>query len=123
MTKLEQPFAWGSSDCLSLAADMVEALTGVDPMKGLRRYRSAAGAARVLSGLGFSDLEAAIAAVLPAQSLTLARRGDIGVLAQDGGNGRLISTVLVAGEMAFGRTPAGRIAVPVLNLKSAYRVG
>lgn len=38
------PFAWGVSDCLIVPADLCQVMTGVDPMKGLRRYRSEMGA-------------------------------------------------------------------------------
>lgn len=48
-----QPFAWGQQDCALFAADAVLAITGRDlarPWRG--RYRSAAGAARILREQG-----------------------------------------------------------------------
>ena len=38
------PFAWGTNDCASFAADGILAITGVDVMAELRGYTSGAGA-------------------------------------------------------------------------------
>ena len=47
------PFAWGSNDCATFAADCVQALTGIDPApKGLREHRTDLQAARTLQQHG-----------------------------------------------------------------------
>lgn len=45
-TRRFTPFKWGKNDCCLFAADAVLAMTGVDPAKRLRGYRTALGAAR-----------------------------------------------------------------------------
>src|SRR5690606_17430549 len=60
------PFGWSpEAHCLGAPAALCMAMTGVDPMKGLRRYSSEAGAWRQLFKLGFKDVEEALAAVFP----------------------------------------------------------
>lgn len=74
-------FEWGVHDCCLFAADAVEVMTDVDPAFAFRaRYRTRAGAARVLRRHGgFEDLIARLAtafgmaAVAPLQ----AGRGDV----------------------------------------------
>lgn len=71
------PFAWGTHDCCTLAADCVLAMTGVDQMAGYRGgYKTAAGATRKLAKAG--GMVAAITAELgePIAPL-LAQRGDV----------------------------------------------
>lgn len=47
------PFAWGSNDCATLAADAVLATTGADPMAALRgRWASEEEAGAVLQSMG-----------------------------------------------------------------------
>lgn len=41
-SRLQQPFAWGRSDCWLLAADAAHALTGRDPAADLRGHYSSA---------------------------------------------------------------------------------
>ena len=72
-----QPFAWGKHDCCTLAADCVQAMTGVDKMANYRGgYKTAAGAARKLAKAG--GMEAAISAELgDSIAPALAQRGDV----------------------------------------------
>ncbi len=44
-----RPFEWGSFDCALAACDLWEVQTGIDPAGDLRRYRTRAGATRVLA--------------------------------------------------------------------------
>lgn len=45
-----KPFSWqDGNDCAKFAANAVEAMTGVDPMKGMRAYRSEEGAKKTLT--------------------------------------------------------------------------
>jgi hypothetical protein len=78
-----QPFAWGSHDCCTVAAAVVEACTGVDVMGDVRwQYDTALGAARVVDGLG--GMAALLADRLgPEVPLLCAQSGDIG-LCDDG---------------------------------------
>lgn len=74
------PFAWGEFDCgPAFAGRLVEALTGADlaaPYRG--RYKTAAGALRVIRNEGFADLAELVDALLPAhEHPSRMRLGDI----------------------------------------------
>lgn len=78
-TKAVARYEWGVHDCCTLAADVVRAITEVDPMSDLRgAYINERGAYRILARRG--GLEAVLTARLgdpvPAP---LAQVGDIGV--------------------------------------------
>ncbi len=75
----QRPYQWGSHDCALFGCGALEALTGGDygqPWRG--KYRSEAGAAKMLRRAGFDDHDAAFTAALgqPVPPLRL-RRGDI----------------------------------------------
>lgn len=81
------PFAWAEHDCCHFAAQDVQALTGQDllaPWRG--RYRTRAGALRLLRQLG--GLRAAVASVLgaPDASVAQAWRGDLVLVSQAPGH-------------------------------------
>lgn len=46
------PFEWGQNDCCLFAANAVEVITGVDPAKKYRGYKTKLGAAKKLKDLG-----------------------------------------------------------------------
>lgn len=80
---LSSPFEWGKTDCCTVAADVVMACTGTDPMADLRgAYDSEFSAGRlIVSGGG---IEALLDSRLgPRVSLLMAQPGDIG-LCDDG---------------------------------------
>lgn len=112
---------YGSRDCMLWAAAAVKAVTGEDLAKGHRgRYRSAAGAARYLRGLGFDSPAAMVAAHLPEIPAALARRGDI-VADPDG-----VPGVCLGAKVAFvgaeGSRP-GLVTRPTVQCGQAWRVG
>lgn len=77
------PFQWGVHDCCTMAADVVEACTGVDVMGQLRgTYSTALGAARTIEGMGGIEqvLADRLGALVP---VVMAQTGDIG-LCDDG---------------------------------------
>ena len=57
-------------------------MSGVDPMRGLSRYSTEAGAWKQLFKLDFRDVEEALQAVFPEVERMRARRGDCGVREQ-----------------------------------------
>ena len=73
----EKPFAWGTHDCFTFAADCVLAMTGEDKMAKRRgKYKTELGANKMLKRLG--GVEAAIASVLGEPlDPKLAQRGDV----------------------------------------------
>lgn len=84
LRRATHPFAWGTSDCVTWAADAVWALTGRDPMADLRgAYFSARGAARVCIAHG--GMPAMLDARLPAGRIAAAWAidGDVCLLRAD----------------------------------------
>lgn len=118
------PFAYGASDCLLLAGDVCKAMTGVDPMRGLRQYRTEAGAYRLLARLGFGDVEDALAAVFPRlPGAAQAMRGDAGIVVRQVDGRPVKSTVIVLDHRAFGKHELGPLTVPTLTLSAVFAIG
>lgn len=70
------PFAWGSNDCATLAADAVLALTGQDPLATLRgQWADEAQAREVLTSLGGLPRAVTTALGPPLDHAALAARG------------------------------------------------
>ena len=114
-------FRWGEHDCALFVADCVAAMTGVDPAAGLRGTYGARGAAVDLGKLGDRLFGPVIAA-------TLARRGDVALVALGGdvalveSGGRLAAGVVIGGHVAVpGRD--GLVAYPLAQATRAWRVG
>ena len=118
------PFGWSpDAHCLGAPATLCQAMTGVDPMRGLRRYSTEAGAWRQLFKLGFRDVEEALQAVFPEVDRMRARRGDCGVLEQKIDGQPWIATFIVMGDRALGRSPKGPVYVPTPALKRCFAIG
>lgn len=115
------PFAWGSQDCCQFGRKAVHRLRGKDPTKGrrlgLRRYHTAAAAAKTLARLG--GVEA-----LPGRcglveiSLVRASRGDLVLLELEG---RPALGVCVGEKAAFPGKD-GLVFHPTLSSRRAWRV-
>lgn len=76
------PFEWGVNDCATFACDGIAAMTGVDPARSLKGYRTRRGADRALKKHGFADLKAAADALaeehgFPPVDPAYAQRGDL----------------------------------------------
>jgi hypothetical protein len=111
-------FAWGSQDCVLLAADCVDACTGVDPAASWRgTYSDALGAARLVQQLGGL---AAIAAAHcgPEIAPALAQPGDIGLAANDGRE----CLVVCGGGMWHAPGIAGVVALHPQQVLRAWRL-
>jgi hypothetical protein len=79
------PFAWGSNDCATFAADALVAMTGADPIGPLRgRWGSQDQARQVLQGFGGLARAAGRALGRPLPQLAAAPRGAV-VCARAGG--------------------------------------
>lgn len=75
------PFEWGKNDCCLFAANAVEAMTGVDPAKKYRGYKTKLGAAKKIKDVG---IEGAWTAEFGEPiNPKLCKRGDV-VLFQNG---------------------------------------
>lgn len=76
----ERPFSWGTHDCATWAADVVQALTGRDLGSAWRgSYNTVRGAMAAVKKRGADDLCDALTLELgaPLPGIWLARRGDI----------------------------------------------
>lgn len=59
-----RPFAWGTSDCVRLGADLRIAAGLTDPLKDIPKYRTLTQAKRVLKDLGHETFEEAVTSKL-----------------------------------------------------------
>lgn len=113
-----EPFAWGMADCLTWCAGCAKAITGRDPRKGkgLLRYRSALGAARIVKAHGGSTRGLA-AAMYPEIPVAQARSGDWAWIEEGDTLG------VVHGAMIAARTEArGLGQIPLMRAAAAFRV-
>lgn len=120
---LDRPFAYGEHDCSLFAADVVLALTGVDPAQQFRgKYRTEQAAYRLLARSGGLAAVAQSVArehgfepVLP----TLAQRGDVVLFHNDGRP--TLGVVDLAGRIAA-PGPQGLAFLPITEAIMAWRV-
>lgn len=112
-----RPFCWGAHDCALFAAEVVQALTGIDFAAEFRgRYASKAEAVGLLGERG--GLEAVVTAVLgtPRPSPILAQRGDVVMVVTDEGhalgicNGAHAACAGREGGLVFKPMPEWRLA-------------
>lgn len=69
------PFEWGKNDCCLFSANAVQVMTGVDPAKKYRGYKTKLGAAKKLKNI---SIEQAVTEVFGEPiNPKLARRGDV----------------------------------------------
>ncbi|WP_374764258.1 DUF6950 family protein [Yunchengibacter salinarum] len=122
-------FAYGRFDCCTAAADCVDAMTGIDLMAGLRgRYRSAAGACRLIREGGARDLfdlvhQRAASAGFPPISPLHAGQGDLllaRVAIPDACRGQAVGICM--GRVGFFAGQTGWTGVPVSQCNHAFRV-
>ena len=104
----DKPFAWGTHDCCTFAADCVLAMTGIDHLAAHRGgYKTAAGAARRLAKVG--GIEAGMIALLGEPiAPALAQRGDVVCFTSPLGDtaGICMGThIAAAGENGITHTP------------------
>lgn len=117
---MQTPGAWGAADCLLTAMDAVEAITGVDPAAEIRkRYKTSAGAARLLRKNGFVDLDQALASRFPEVGRLLAQRGDLAIVERDG----VLAVGFVCSHGVAVKVETGLVFVPQTDIKSAFKVG
>lgn len=72
-----RPFKWGSVDCMQITIDWLFRATGVQHYPDLKKYTTARGAMKVLKGLGYDSLEAAVDAHFERREPAYAQRGDL----------------------------------------------
>lgn len=120
-TVRDAPFAFGTSDCFTLAMDVVEAITGLDPWAGERgRYRSGRGAARRLRVAGFGSITDLLATIGREIAPAFAGRGDLGVTTGADGSDAI---VVCDGTRWVGRAEGiGTVVRPRDGVRRVWRV-
>lgn len=114
-----EPFAWGTNDCATFAADAALAQTGVDPMAEWRGYATEFGAGRVLVDAGAETLADLVQRVLPECPVGMAQRGDIALV----NDGNMAALMVVEGDTLVGPDVDGLKRVPRSLAARAWRVG
>lgn len=113
------PFAWGLADCCLWGADVVQAVTGRDPMADLRgSYDTEAAARDVLARLG-ALRHLLSRRVGPRVRAALGRPGDLGMTLESG-RGCVVAHV---GGCWMGQGPRGLVPVRDDGVLAAWRVG
>ena len=124
-----EPFAWGESDCVLIAADWVRLVRGVDPAADLRMtYASAAEAQRVLGW--FTDPLAVVGPRMADAGLAVTDeplRGDVAVVDLPDARGRMRphGAILFGREFWVARAEAGVICLArsAVQVRQAWGVG
>lgn len=114
-----KPFAPGRHDCALFAAGAVTAMTGADPARGWRGYRSLAAGRRKLEAAGYADQVALAAAICPEIAPAFAGVGDLAVLPADEVGAAL---GVVQGPGIYCLRPSGLAVVSRLHAQRAFRV-
>lgn len=112
---------YGVSDCLIIALDAIEAVTGEDPYppsKFDRVYSDERGALRCLVKAGFKSVDEVLAAKFSEIPTSMAQRGDVGVVDIDGMIAAGVFTQL--GFMSRGKSKV--VFLPASQVKTAYKV-
>lgn len=112
----DQPFKWGSNDCLTFASEVEEAVVGKMTFGyALGCYQTPRQALRMLKSSGYRSTGQAFATVYPKKPPALARRGDFATVSQ----GKDEATGVVLGQsLAF----VGEGGLEFLPLSQATRV-
>jgi hypothetical protein len=113
------PFVWGSTDCLGFALACVKAVRGSLPIEDLPAYSDAMEARRVLRDMGARELENAFMMHFEPVPVSMAQRGDIGVLVAPDG---IQSAMVCLGPSWAGKTEDGLLQVPRSVIARAFRV-
>lgn len=115
ISKRDIPFEYGSHDCAHFVAGAVEAMTGENPMEGIREYDSELGSLRVLKELGFDNIEKFTDSKFTSILIGFAQTGDIAL--HDGSLG------IVTGSKAVFATEVGYTLVDRSEWLNAWEVG
>lgn len=114
--RMRMPFAWGTNDCATFAAEWIHRCVGVSLFDA--NYTDADGAAHEIAKRG--GMDKAVADVLgePLETPRMAQRGDVALASV---NDRK-TLVVVIGASAVGPGKDGLAAVPISDLVTAWRI-
>ncbi len=113
------PFRWGVSDCGIMASDCVRAVTGFDPLRGIR-YVTKGGVIRAFREAGYASatdlVSASFAEIDPAHAM----RGDLGLPADVPDD--LMSPAIIMGDVAISKNQVGPVVIPRSMIARAWAV-
>lgn len=112
-----RPFEWGGADCLAFAQACAAACQGSEVGPVLPCYGDEKAARRVLRGFG-GNLGEALAGVLPEIPVSMAQRGDWGLVE----TGKIGAVVICLGKHFVARDLIGQRLVPRHDVVRAFRV-
>lgn len=113
---------WGVSDCLMACGDVMESVTGTNPLSKFRnKYTTEHGAAKLMKRHKCDDVDEVFEKYLgltPVNRLQ-AHRGDVGVVLVDGQ-----PTAGFYTNLGFAvKSPSGLSYFPITDVVTAYKVG
>jgi hypothetical protein len=112
------PSQYGVSDCYLICDDAVEAITGSRMFPDVS-YTTEQGAAKQLLLHGFKTVEDAFMFKFPTVPVSLAQRGDIGVMEENG----VVSGGVFVGIGFMCRDVSKVVFLPISRVKTAFKVG
>jgi Domain of unknown function (DUF6950) len=120
-----RPFQWGAHDCCTFAADIVKAITGRDPMKAMRGYKSEAEARAFLKQKGWPGVYRALYAVLgKSVPVAQAQRGDVVFAKLEGASFAMQSGAgICLGKVSAFPGDVGLVFVPTHKVSKAWPIG
>lgn len=114
------PFEWGVNDCMHFTADAVEAITGVDPLAGVRATYGDEGGARALFLQDRRRLLTGLNNLGPRIRPKLAHRGDVALGPWSPGS---LGLGVVVGANVCAPGPHGLAFCPLSAARCAWSVG
>ncbi len=117
-----EPFSWGKNDCALFAANCVKAMTGFDPSRGHRGYRTPAGALRKIKAAGFETYVELAEAMFKKIHISRAGVGDLAIIDTGRGPLGMVAGVVTGTEIAVLR-PDGLGFLPRGKAHHALLVG
>jgi cell wall-associated NlpC family hydrolase len=124
------PFAWGTNDCATFAADAIEVMTGIDIAQEFRgQYSTETGALRTIqkiaggNTLGDAATYCANKYGMAERSVPLqAKRGDL-VLVKNGDGDEIAAIVGMNGRHVLSPGEDGLVRFSILNVTRAWALG
>ena len=125
LSRFATPFAWGTNDCCTFAADCVRALTGVDVAPpALRLHRTQAQAAAALAAHG-GIKRIACAALGESLPINAANVGDVVLVKMRDASGAVQKALAIYcnGRIAHAPSALGLVPVSMDDAICCWRVG
>lgn len=119
-------FKYGTNDCVLFGGDVVEALTGTNPVAGMHgKYRSLRGGMRVAKSMGLTSAPEWLAQNCTPVEIPFAAVGDIALIqassVDEAFKGLAVAVVGSGFLIAVGMN--GLVRLPMTAAVSVYRVG